>query len=98
MQLDPGFPQLTLRLLSGTFRNFQRLKLKHDKLLSIVASNCNLRHCIKGRDGAYRGAAKACLAALFIGSFVAGAALLTLVALFQLASACFSLTRNLISS
>ena len=30
------------------FRNFQRLKLKYDKLLSNFAFNCNLRHYIKG--------------------------------------------------
>ena len=29
VQVDPGFSQLTPRLLSGTFRNFQLLKLKH---------------------------------------------------------------------
>ena len=36
--------QLTPRLLSGTFRGFQRLKLKHEKLLTNFAINCNLRH------------------------------------------------------
>jgi len=37
---------LTPRLLSGTFRDFQRLKLKYEKLLSNFACfglNCNLR-------------------------------------------------------
>ena len=32
--LTPGWKQLTPRLLSGTFRGFQLLKLNHDKLLS----------------------------------------------------------------
>ena len=43
----PWFSQLTPRLLSGTFRDFQRLKLKHDELLSNFACfgfNCNLCH------------------------------------------------------
>ena len=36
--------QLTPRLLSGTFRNFQLLKLKYDRLLSdFAASTVNLR-------------------------------------------------------
>ena len=35
--------QLTPRLLSGTFRGFQRLKLEHDELLSRSAFNCILR-------------------------------------------------------
>ena len=43
VHLDPEFsqltPQLTLRLLSGTFRGFQLLKLKYDKLLSNFAFN-----------------------------------------------------------
>ena len=43
--LTLGWKHLTPRLLSGTFRHFQRLKLKHDKPLSNVAFNCNLRHC-----------------------------------------------------
>ena len=43
VQLDPRFSQLTPRLLSGTFRDFQRLKLKCDELLSNVAFNCTLR-------------------------------------------------------
>ena len=44
VQVDPGFPQLTPRLLSGTFRDFQLLKLKHDTMLSHFAIKCNLRH------------------------------------------------------
>ena len=43
----PWFSKLTPRLLSGTFRGFQLLKLKHDKLPSHFACfgfNCNLRH------------------------------------------------------
>ena len=44
MQVDPGFLQLTPRLLSGTFRGFQLLKLTYDKLLPNFAFNCNLRH------------------------------------------------------
>ena len=35
---------MTPRLLSGTFRDFQLLKLNLDKLLSNFAFNCNLRH------------------------------------------------------
>jgi len=31
-------------LLSGTFNDFQRFKLKHEKLLSTFAFNLNLRH------------------------------------------------------
>ena len=31
VQVDPGFPLLTPRLLSGTFRDFQRVKPKSDK-------------------------------------------------------------------
>ena len=48
MQVDPGFSQLTPRLLSGTFRDFQLLKLKYDKLLSNSAFNRNLRHYMLG--------------------------------------------------
>ena len=51
MQVDPGFSKLTPRLLSGTFRGFQLLKLRYDKLLSNFACfgfNCNLRHYTKG--------------------------------------------------
>ena len=44
MQVDPGFSQLTPRLLSGTFRDSQLLKLKYDKLVSNFAFKCNLRH------------------------------------------------------
>ena len=47
MQLDPGYPMifavdptLAFRHFSGNFREFQLLKLKHDKLLSNVACNC----------------------------------------------------------
>jgi len=43
MQVDPGSSQLTPRLLLGTFRGFQLLKLEYDKLLSNLAFNCNLR-------------------------------------------------------
>ena len=38
-----GFAQLTPRLLSGTFRDFQRLKLQYDELLSSFAFNFNPR-------------------------------------------------------
>ena len=49
LQVDPGFSQLTPRLLSGTLsRNFQRLKVEDDKLLINVAFNCNLRRYIVG--------------------------------------------------
>jgi len=43
-RLTPGWKQLTPRLLSGTFREFQRLKVKYDKPLSSFAFKCNLRH------------------------------------------------------
>ena len=41
-RLTPGWKQLTPRLLSGTFRGFQLLKLKYEELLSNFAFNCNL--------------------------------------------------------
>jgi len=51
VQVDPGLeavdPTLAFRdfqELSGTFRNFQLLKLKYVKLLSNFGFNCNLRH------------------------------------------------------
>ena len=47
-QVDHGLSQSTPRFLSGTFRDFQRFKLKHDKLLSTFAFNCNLRHYTEG--------------------------------------------------
>jgi len=43
VQVDPSFARLTPRLLSGTFRDFQLLKLKHDAPLSNFAFNLNLR-------------------------------------------------------
>jgi len=42
VQVDPRLLQLTLYVC------FQRLQLKHDKLLSNVAFNCNLRHYAMG--------------------------------------------------
>ena len=54
VQVNPGFLQLTPRLLSGTFRGFQLLKLKYEKLLSDFACfgfNCKLRHYTKAEGG-----------------------------------------------
>ena len=48
MQVDPG---LTAVDPARAFRDFQRLKLKYDKLLSNFACfgfNFNVRHCNKG--------------------------------------------------
>jgi len=47
VQLDPGYPVVFAVDPALAFRDFQRLKLKHDKLLSnfaCFAFNCNLRH------------------------------------------------------
>ena len=44
VQVHPGLSHLTPRSLSGTFKGFQRLKLKYDKLLSNFGFKCNLRH------------------------------------------------------
>ena len=46
----PDWKQLTPRLLSGTFRDFQRLNLAYDKLVSNLAFNFNLRPCNKDED------------------------------------------------
>ena len=47
MQLHPG---LTAAALDPTlaFRDFQLLKLKHDKLLPTFAFNCKMRHYVSG--------------------------------------------------
>jgi len=37
-------PHACCQALSGTFRNFQLLKLKYDKLLSNFSFKCKLRH------------------------------------------------------
>ena len=41
MQVHPGLEAVDPTL---AFRHFQLLKLKHDKMLAILAFNCNLRH------------------------------------------------------
>ena len=61
MQVDPGLtavdPTLCFQALSGTFRDFQRLKLKYDELLLSFAFNCNLvRHYNMGPRSRYLGA------------------------------------------
>ena len=66
VQVDPGFsPQLTPRLLSGTFRGFQLLKLKHSMIsyfqtlraLLSTAQPAPLRHGFRRRAaGAVPGA------------------------------------------
>ena len=48
MQVDPGYPVVFAVDPTLTFRDFQLLKLKHDKLLSNVAFNCSLRHYTQG--------------------------------------------------
>ena len=59
----PWFSQSTPRLLSGTFRDFQLLTLKHDNLLSNFAVNCNLRHYTKASNAAHADFAKLAAAA-----------------------------------
>ena len=44
VQVDPGYPVVFAVDPTLAFRGFQLLKLKHDKLLSNFAFNCNLRH------------------------------------------------------
>ena len=51
----PWFSQLTPRLLSGTFRDFQRLKLQYDELLSSFAIDCNPRRYSAGTAVLTRG-------------------------------------------
>ena len=47
VQVDPGFFAVDPTL---AFRDFQLLKLKHDKLLSSFAFHCNLRHYHQARS------------------------------------------------
>ena len=44
--VDPTLALRHFQGLSGAFRDFQLLKIKHDKLLSNVAFNFNMRHYI----------------------------------------------------
>ena len=46
--VDPTFAFRNFQGLSKTFRDFQLLKLKYEKLLSDFAFNFNLRHYNKG--------------------------------------------------
>ena len=47
-RLTPGTPWLTAVDPARAFRDFRRLKLESDKLLSNVAFNCNLGHYTEG--------------------------------------------------